>query len=99
MGPLLVTWCDDGTVWVRGAPPLHAIWQLDDPPALTWFAAECARIEACDTPDELWVLAEELTAARGAETLAPYLRQWVDHRARMLAKGALRQSPGWGEPR
>lgn len=97
IGPLVVTWNDDGSVWAYANPPLRHLIRVD-PAALEWFAGDCDRIDACMTLNELRHVAALLEPKRAGDPLAPYVRQWIEHRVRMIASGILFQPRGWGQP-
>jgi hypothetical protein len=89
VGPLVVTWYDDGSVWAYGMPPLRDLVRLDTRPGrlrLTGFARLCDRVNACDTADELSQLAAQIETEHAADPCALNLRQWLEHRAQMLAR-------------
>ena len=93
IGPLLVMWCDDGSVWARGLPPLHHVERLDDRAGemrLRDFAQTCARIDTCTTQGALDRLARELLHAHVGDPYLRYLMQWVEHRVRVIARGGAR---------
>jgi hypothetical protein len=102
IGPLFVTWCDDGSVWAKGTPPLHHLVRLDTfpgAPRLKGFFRLCERINACVSQRAVDALAEELVRAHRESPYWPYLRQWLAHRVDMLARGQVVQPLGWGDPR
>ena len=90
LGPLHVTWYEDGSVWARGLAPLHRPQRLDDRMGamrLRDFAQEGARIDRCTTQGTLDRLSLELSHQHRGDLLLPYLMQWVEQRVRVIAGG------------
>ena len=90
LGPLHVTWYEDGSVWARGLPPLHRALRLDDQPGamrLRDFAQAGARIDRCTTQGTLDTVLAELSHVYRGDLLLPYLKQWAQQRVRVIAGG------------
>ena len=90
LGPLHVTWYEDGSVWARGLPPLHRALRLDGQSGamrLRDFAQAGARIDRCTTQGALDTVRAELTHTYRGDMLLPYLMQWVQQRVRLIASG------------
>jgi hypothetical protein len=88
LGPLHVTWYEDGSVWARGLPPLHRALCLDDHPEamrLRDFAQAGARIDRCTSQGALSTVRAELSHTYHGDVLLPYLMQWVEQRVRVIA--------------
>jgi hypothetical protein len=76
LGPLHVTWYEDGSVWARGLPPLHRAMRLDGQPGamrLRDFAQAGARIDRCTTQGALDTVRANLADAPFAAPAADEL--------------------------